>query len=245
METIAEIEQNGFSLVQAVFSLREMNDFLAICERRLLDGKASESSIRSRDGSVFAGRNLLDWFPEVRDIWRRAPLIDLLRDLLGDRFGLVRALFFDKPPERSWTLPWHKDLTIAVMSGDPESLLFAKPTKKAGVPHVEAPTELLERMLTLRLHLDDVTAENGPLKVVPGSHRFGKDLALATREPQTILAKRGDVLAIRPLVTHASGHSHPESRQHRRILHLEFADRPALADGYTWHDFVPGVRSFS
>src|SRR5262249_58384817 len=113
---------------------------------------------------------------------------------------LVRVLFFDKPPERSWALPWHKDLTVAVRDNRLPSRHFAKPTRKAGVPHVEAPPELLEAMLTARIHLDDVTEENGPLKVVPGSHRTGKALVLDGAVPHTVLAGRGDVLLLRPLV---------------------------------------------
>jgi hypothetical protein len=48
------------------------------------------------------------------------------------------------------------------------------------------------------------------------------------------------VLLIRPLVAHCSGKSHPDTRRHRRILHLEFAASPHLPDGYAWHDFLPG-----
>src|SRR5262249_28184015 len=103
------------------------------------------------------------------------------------------------------------------------------------VPHVEAPGWLLDRMLTLRLHLDDMTDANGPLKVIPGSHRGDE-----SRTPVTILGERGDVLLMRPLLSHASNKSHPETRQHRRILHYEFAGVEELPDGYRWHDFVRG-----
>ena len=88
----------------------------------------------------------------------------------------MRILFFDKPPRQTWALPWHKDLTVSVRDNRLPSRHFNKPTRKAGVPHVEAPLSVLESMLTARLHLDDATAENGPLKVVPGSHRTGKAL---------------------------------------------------------------------
>src|SRR6266404_493411 len=100
--------------------------------------------------------------------------VEAMAAVLGPDFGLVRVLFFDKPPGGSWSLPAHKDLTIAVRDNRLPSRHFRNPTRKAGVPHVEAPRELLDKMLTARIHLDDVTAENGPLKVIPGSHRLGK-----------------------------------------------------------------------
>jgi ectoine hydroxylase-related dioxygenase (phytanoyl-CoA dioxygenase family) len=151
---------------------------------------------------------------------------------------VVRVLFFDKPPGHSWALPWHKDYNIAVREhrgGD----VFTKPTKKAGVPHVIAPAELLKTMLTARLHLDAMTTANGPLRVIPGSHRhyaMGED---GLRQPVTVYCGAGDVLLMRPLLTHSSSHSKTDAGLHRRIVHFECAASPELPDGYRWHDFRP------
>jgi ectoine hydroxylase-related dioxygenase (phytanoyl-CoA dioxygenase family) len=175
----------------------------------------------------------LQLWPGVADVWRRAPLPDLLADVLGLNFGLVRVLYFDKPPEQSWALPWHKDMTIAVKDNRLPSAHFSHPTTKIGVPHVEVPEWLLEQMLTLRLHLDDMTEENGPLKVMAGSHR-GEENKL----PTSIFGQRGDVLLMRPLVSHCSNRSKEGTTQHRRILHFEFAGVAELPDGYEWHDYV-------
>jgi ectoine hydroxylase-related dioxygenase (phytanoyl-CoA dioxygenase family) len=95
-------------------------------------------------------------------------------------------------------------------------------------------------MLTARIHLDEVTDENGPLKVIPGSHRAGKELALGGAAPRVLHAGAGDVLLIRPLVAHCSGRALPSTPRHRRVLHLELASAGQLPDGYAWHDFVPG-----
>src|SRR5262249_9802679 len=151
------------------------------------------------------------------------PLSDTLATVLGRHFGLVRVLFFDKPPERSWFLPWHKDLTIAVRDHARPSARFAKPTRKAGIPHAEAPVEVLQTMLTTRIHLHAVTWENGPLKVLRGSHRLGKLLQIDETLAEPILVRRGDVLLMRPLLAHCSPNADPGASCHRRILHLEFA----------------------
>src|SRR5262249_46939672 len=145
-------------------------------------GDADGSTLRAADGSIYGARNLLRLWPAVVDAWKQAPLPTLLQDMLGPRFGLVRVLYFDKPPEQSWALPWQKDRTIAGGNNRLPSPQFSKPTMKVGVPHVEAPRWLLQQMLTLRLHLDDMTDENGPLRVVPGSHRGDE-----SRPPVTIL----------------------------------------------------------
>lgn len=36
-----------------------------------------------------------------------------------------------------------------------------------------SPVELLAKMITIRVHLDDVPANNAPLLIAPGSHRQG------------------------------------------------------------------------
>ncbi|MGE4430820.1 MAG: hypothetical protein AB7E05_08790 [Sphingobium sp.] len=40
--------------------------------------------------------------------------------------------------------------------------------------HVAPPYELLARMVTLRVHLDEVSAENSLLLIAPGSHAVGQ-----------------------------------------------------------------------
>jgi hypothetical protein len=66
----------------------------------------SGSTLRSADGSIYGARNLLQLWPAVVNAWRQAPLPEILTDVLGPEFGLVRVLYFDKPPEQSWALPW-------------------------------------------------------------------------------------------------------------------------------------------
>src|SRR5204863_725662 len=102
----------------------------------------------------------------------------------------------------------------------------------------------LKKMLTLRLHLDDMTEENGPLKVMPGSHHSGKAMISGDGVPTSMLGCRGDVLLMRPLVSHCSNKADEETRRHRRILHYEFAGVEELPDGYVWHDFIPAAHIF-
>ena len=181
----------------------------------------------------------------VSTVWRDEPLLSFLRKHLGEDFGLVRALFFDKPPDRTWNLPWHKDTSIAVKDNSIKSTSFSRPTTKAGVPHLIACDEVLKRMLTLRIHLDEVNDENGPLRVIPGSHVSGDSDGVGIENAVTIHADVADVLAMRPLISHASGSSVEATRRHRRILHLEFAADPVLPDGLQWHNFVRPTEKLS
>lgn len=235
-----QLERDGVVTLSGLFSDRAVMALADALHRALADHGGEEASVRGQEGVVCAARNLLQLCPEVADFWRQSALADALTAVLGPGLGLVRVLFFDKPPQNTWALPWHKDLTIAVRTNRLPSARFGKPTGKAGVPHVEAPLEVLETMLTARLYLDAVDDENGPLKVIPGSHRTGKRLTLDLAPPRVLHAGRGDVLLMRPLVAHCSGKSHPGTSRHRRVLHLECAASEYLPDGYEWHTFVPG-----
>jgi Phytanoyl-CoA dioxygenase (PhyH) len=236
---LRQLDEDGYVLVPDVFPAGAVAEMTRALEQALA-ARGGDSAIRGEEGTVYAARNVLSLWPGSAAVWRRPPLPDLLAAALGPAFGLVRVLFFDKPPQQTWALPWHKDLTIAVREHRPPAGRFRNPTRKAGVPHVEAPEDLLEAMLTLRIHLDDVTPDNGPMQVIPGSHRDGKAMRLDESRGRAVLVRRGDVLLIRPLVAHNSAPSDPANRSHRRILHLEFAGRPDLPDGYAWHTFLPG-----
>jgi ectoine hydroxylase-related dioxygenase (phytanoyl-CoA dioxygenase family) len=86
----------------------------------------------------------------------------------------------------------------------------------------------------LRLHLDDSTAENGPLRVLPGTHTLGvlSDDALHVLseqvQPVDCLTAKGGVVAMRPLLVHASSKS--KSDRPRRVLHIEYTSTAAFED---------------
>lgn len=229
------LEADGYVMLEGVFTTEDVDTACRSCEDALaLPGAFSSLLIRD-GGRPHGARNLLQIWPETAALARDPRLRDPLVRVLGKGAGVVKGLYFDKPPGDSWALPWHRDTTIAVKAHG-EFGTFVKPTVKAGVPHVEAPASLLASMLTARIHLDDMTDVNGPLRVIPGSHRIpldGND-----RAPISLRCRAGDVLLMRPLLLHASGHCDPSYRGYRRIVHLELAPSPELSDGYEWHDFV-------
>ena len=232
---LQSLDANGFTIIPSVYPTHEVETMRENVASALLhsDGR----SMKSRGGVVYAARNILEFFSAAQSIWLNPRLIRLLEAVLGSGFGLVRGLYFDKPPERSWSLPWHKDMTIAVKDNSLPSNRFQNPTRKSGIDHVEAPEEILKNMLTLRIHLDDVTKDNGALQVVPGSHCSKNMHNDPASSPQSIYLSAGDVLAMRPLLTHCSGNSSVGSQLHRRTIHLEFAAGSTLPDSYQWQHF--------
>lgn len=222
-----QIERHGFALVPNVLSPESCGKLLAAfaCVQDVEENRAASM------------RHVLQRVPQVRKLCESPPVFPLMRSLLGAGCFPVRAILFDKTPDANWKVAWHQDLTIAVRKKR-EVEGFGPWSVKDGVTHVQPPKRVLERMLTLRLHLDDCDENNGPLRVLRGSHQSGKlnssEIA-AWRERQAeefCLSPRGGALLMRPLLLHAS--SQAKTPRHRRVLHIEWANEE-LPDGLRWH----------
>jgi ectoine hydroxylase-related dioxygenase (phytanoyl-CoA dioxygenase family) len=232
---VGEVEERGYALLPGVLGADEVTALLAEVEAAGADAAAGDE-VRRR-ASVYAMRNLLETVPAVRALARSRPVRALVEPLLGEGAFAVRGILFDKTPDANWKVTWHQDLTLAVRERR-EVQGFGPWSEKAGVVSVQPPAAVLERMLTVRLNLDDCGAENGPVRVIPGSHRAGR---LDTEAIQRLRASHAEVdtclpaggaLLMRPLLLHASS---PATRPgHRRVVHLDFA-ADALPGGLLWH----------
>jgi hypothetical protein len=145
-----------------------------------------------------------------------------------------RATLFEKSGARNWLATWHQD-TAMPLERRFDSSAWGPWSEKAGILYAHAPAWALQRVTALRIHLDASTADNGPLRVIPGSHRHGvlADAELFRRAREgtstTLLAGRGAVLAMRPLLIHASAKAVGPAP--RGVLHVEYADTLRLAPG--------------
>jgi ectoine hydroxylase-related dioxygenase (phytanoyl-CoA dioxygenase family) len=219
---------DGFAVIEGAFSMAEVERMRAAIER-IPFGR----EVRRKSG-VYGIRNLLAISDDVQAI------VPGLRRYLDRPSFAVRATFLDKVPGANWKIAWHQDSMIAVRERrDVEG--FGPWAVKAGIVHVQPPAGILERMLAVRIHLDDCTRDNGALRVLPGTHRFGwidHEAGLwRSRVPEVCCEVRaGGLLLMRPLILHAS--SPAATPAHRRVLHFEFASFD-LPGGLEWHDRIP------
>ena len=207
-------DDTGFWVKPAVLSAQECNV--------LLERLTAASVQRSRAGA----RHLMSE-PAVWELAIDSRLRQIAAAGIGGTAVPFRATLFEKSGASNWLVVWHQDtaLPLAARFESPE---WGPWSEKAGVLYAHAPTWALARVLALRVHLDDSHKRNGPLRVIPGSHRLGvlsdeQVFDLAHRETAVHCnADRGSVLAMRPLLIHSS--LKVESEDPRRVLHLEYAD---------------------
>ncbi|MBX3118848.1 MAG: phytanoyl-CoA dioxygenase family protein [Fimbriimonadaceae bacterium] len=226
-ELKSQFRTNGFFIQEGVLSPDEVQTLTAWTESFL--GHRSPAGVR----------NLLDE-EAVRALVRHPSIRKLATTLLGEGAFAVRAILFDKNPEKNWVVPYHQDVSIAVKNRA-EAEGFKTFSVKDGVLHVRPPAWVLESMATLRIHLDPCGPDNGPVRILPRTHRNGlldKDAVKhlqEVREEVLCTCDAGGVLAMSPLILHAS--SKASKPGHRRVIHIEFAAFD-LPGGLEWHDRV-------
>lgn len=233
MSYTGEIERNGFAILEDAVD----SHTLSLIEKELqhleIDHLASQ-----RAGKAFGLRNLTTAVPLTRDLANSNALRSIVQPVLGDTARAVRTIYFDKHKDANWKVAWHQDLTVAVRE-KVEAEGFRAWSIKAGITHVQPPVAILERMLTLRVHLDDTSEVNGALRVLPATHRHGRldpDQIQYWKQQQNVVTcsvGRGGVVVMRPLLLHSSLPS--LNPTHRRVLHFEYAsiDLPA---GLEWFE---------
>jgi len=216
-----QVDRDGYGIVSTVV------DRLVV--RDLIERLNGSELPRSRAGV----RHLMK-DPWVAQLAAREEMIGIAREIVGSKAWPFRATLFDKSPSSNWLVAWHQDRALPLRERR-EQPGWGPWSVKEAVNYAHAPREALERVVALRLHLDDSNENNGPLRVLPGTHRGGvltDDEVHRLAEGITAvecLAAQGGVVIMRPLVIHAS--SKATSEQPRRVLHIEYAATEKIAEG--------------
>jgi ectoine hydroxylase-related dioxygenase (phytanoyl-CoA dioxygenase family) len=201
----------GFTIWPGVISEREVAGLIA--------------TLAATDRSRAGVRHLMA-HPAVTALAGDSRLVALAQSVLGASAQPYRATLFEKSGKSNWLVVWHQDTALPLRSRT-DRPGWGPWSRKAGVLYAHAPAAALERVVALRLHLDDSTSENGPLRVLPGTHTVGvlsdaELQALAKRvTPRECTVDQGGIICMRPLLVHASSKSRVSAP--RRVLHIEYA----------------------
>ncbi|MBK9154138.1 MAG: phytanoyl-CoA dioxygenase family protein [Chloracidobacterium sp.] len=172
-----------------------------------------------------AGRRHLMNDRRVNELARDARLNSIIGRINGEPLIPFKATLFQKTGKANWLVSWHQDTALPVQSA-PDAEGWGPATEKEGVTFAHAPTAALAKVIAVRIHLDASTELNGPLRVIPGSHqkRISDDaefLRWTHRRSVECHVTKGGVLAMSPLLIHASSKSKSEAQ--RRVIHIEYA----------------------
>jgi ectoine hydroxylase-related dioxygenase (phytanoyl-CoA dioxygenase family) len=208
------VRDEGYGLIPNVFAISEIHFLLSELQ--------AEALPRTRAGVRHAMRS-----PSIAKIANDRRFLDIARKVLGVGAIPFRATLFEKLPKSNWLVAWHQDTALPLQTRV-EASGWGPWSIKDGVNYAHAPAKALERVIALRLHLDDSNLENGPLRVIPATHKKGvliddEILSLASRAASVdCLMLKGGIVVMRPLVIHASSKS--LTKNPRRVLHIEYAE---------------------
>ena len=122
--------------------------------------EAFERNYPEHIGKLDVKANLL--CPWVNELVQRSTVLDVIEDLLGPNVLLTSSAFRIKPADGRTFAEWHQDSYVAAI----------KPF-----------------FCTATLALSEYTSENGCLRFIPGSHRWGKLEMSDTRGVDSILSR--------------------------------------------------------
>ena len=214
------MNETGFAIVENVLAARECDDLLAALAT-VPQGRAGARHLMRR--------------AEIAALANDERLLSLARQALASKDAVpYRATLFAKTGRANWLVVWHQDTALPLVERF-EAEGWGPWSVKEGIHYAHAPMWALQRIVALRIHLDASTTANGPLRVMPGSHLQGvlseEETAQYIRKHAAVecLVERGGVLAMSPLLIHASSKAQTDAP--RRVLHIEYADALELAPG--------------
>ncbi|MEO0043632.1 MAG: hypothetical protein RL329_3080 [Bacteroidota bacterium] len=214
-----ELSNNGFTIIPSIFTEMEMDTILQTIENH----KVTNLNFKTNH-DVFAIRYFLKTFPNLQPLLMNDSFKKLVATL-GTNYKIVKAIYFDKPVKANWVVNWHQDLTISVQEKSAVEG-FTHWLPKENYFSVQPAIQYLENIVTIRIHLDHCTQNNGALRIIPKSHYHIaaiKNLSPAfLEEAQVCEVPKGGVLVMKPLIWHSSKRT--ENQQKRRVLHLELSN---------------------
>nr|WP_068892603.1 phytanoyl-CoA dioxygenase family protein [Pedobacter panaciterrae] len=217
----AQIESAGFTTINNVFSNDQVESILELINRSDTSGNTFRKS-----ADLFAIRQFLKEVPEVDKLILNDEFKELIQNLFGSDYFVVKSIYFDKPEQSNWFVSYHQDLTISV-DRRAEVNDYKKWTVKQDQFSVQPPLNILKQIYTVRIHLDDTDENNGALKVITGSHLKDiyrpEDIDWANENEHVCNVSKGGVMVMKPLLLHSS--SRTTNNNKRRVIHIELCNQ--------------------
>lgn len=226
------ITNKGFATVEAVYSNAEIDSLLQV----LAQIDSNKATFR-KTADLFAIRQFLKEVPSVVPLVFTPTLTNVISEVFGNDYFVVKSIYFDKPSASNWFVAYHQDLTISVDSKQEDVQGFGPWTVKQNQFAVQPPLTILEDNFTILIHLDDTDDNNGALEVVPQSHLKGiyrLETINWDEETEVICpVKKGGIMFMKPLLLHASNKTTNQAQ--RRVVHIEFS-RIELPERLNWSE---------
>lgn len=223
-DDVRAYREQGFIAVESVFSPDEVEDAKAGLTHLIMGGNPNFRGVSFEAGYETAGQDPEEreryvrkcmWFVEhdqrLAHMANHPTLHAIMRRLIGSEARLIQDMALLKPPHIGREKPWHQDTAYFLY-------------------------EPLEQIIGTWTALDEATAENGCMHVIPGSHRLGPMPHYHDRDCQlpddvidvdsdvVVPLKPGGVLFFSGLIHHGTPPNQSSARRRAIQLHYAGAD---------------------
>lgn len=227
---------DGYCVLEQAISKADLTTLDAVCERHLARQRADMDLVKAdvlglshRDRRYFLSSRHTD-NPGMEEFLFGERMAGVVRELLGDDAFLFLELFVVKPRLTGMSFGWHQDSGYLL-----------------GTPH--------SPYLTLWCALDDMTAENGALHVLPYERAGTRGIAPHRKEACTgdfigftgddpgvvVPVARGGMVALSSTLFHRSGPNLTAAP--RRAFLAAYSPHPITdARNQLWDQAVPFLR---
>lgn len=231
----AQFDEQGYLVVPELFpaetvaQLRSVTaDFVAQAQRDELDDPLFDTICDDQGVTQLRRITSPETVHSVYDAaMRHEPLLDIVGTLLGGTIRFDHGKLNFKPPSGGAALEWHQDWAFYPQTNDD--------------------------MLAVGLMIEDCTLDNGPLMVIPGSHRGpvydhnqngefvgaakAQDLGPELDKAVTLTAPAGSVSIHHVRTLHASMANRSTTNRPLCIFSYAAVDAFPIFDRYDWAEF--------
>src|SRR5579864_8440345 len=144
-----ELADTGFTVLEGYMGPGLLNEMRARVDQLLEEEGAGAGSEFKTEENARRLANLVDKGKVFRDAISRTEMLDLVESVLGENFKLSSLNMRSANPHSASVQPLHVDMGLL-----PDAKGYA--------------------VCNCVWMLDDFTLENGALRVIPGSHKWGK-----------------------------------------------------------------------
>ncbi len=205
MDHKQELADAGFTVLENYMSPELLENMQARVDQLLADEGAAAGSEFKTEENARRLANLVDKGEVFREAIAQPEMLALVESVLGDGFKLSSLNMRSANPHSSSVQPFHIDMGLL-----PDSEGYA--------------------VCNCVWMLDDFTLENGALRVIPGSHKWGKkpqdelaDLYASHPEELLVTGPAGTVVVMNAHAWH--GGTANRTGKERRALHSFFCRR--------------------
>ncbi|WP_158265189.1 phytanoyl-CoA dioxygenase family protein [Blastopirellula marina] len=150
-QLLADYRRDGFVCLRSFLSPAKVQEIQNEIDRYVRDdllSRPEDACTREADGQTVRNLWRLERYSDYfRRMAQEESLLKVVAPLLGGELVLLGVETFNKPARVGSGVPWHQDNAYFCQS----------------------PPDVL----TLWIAIDAVTAENGPVRFIPGSHQLG------------------------------------------------------------------------